>query len=214
MRLSLDDQYESMPWEKIDAVVFDVGNVLMAFRPEQAVADILPEQPEIHRAVLNRTVRTPYWLMLDHGTITREEAVEAMVGRNRGTALEEPIRRFMSRWLKLKTPVEEGVRALKTCKAHGKKLYVLSNYHVQAFRWVQEHYDFFGLFDGLVVSAFEKQVKPNPDIYQTLIDRYGLAPERTLFIDDTPANIEAALTAGWQGVCYNAPGQLDSFFRD
>ena len=59
MRLSLDDQYESMPWEKIDAVVFDVGNVLMAFRPEQAVAEILPEQPEIHRAVLNRTVRTP-----------------------------------------------------------------------------------------------------------------------------------------------------------
>ena len=101
MRLSLDDQYESMPWEKIDAVVFDVGNVLMAFRPEQAVADILPEQPEIHRAVLNRTVRTPYWLMLDHGTITREEAVEAMVGWNRGTALEEPICRFMSQWLKL-----------------------------------------------------------------------------------------------------------------
>ena len=78
MRLSLDDQYESMPWEKIDAVVFDVGNVLMAFRPEQAVAEILPEQPEIHRAVLNRTVRTPYWIMLDHGTITREEAVEQL----------------------------------------------------------------------------------------------------------------------------------------
>ncbi|MGN0747814.1 MAG: HAD family hydrolase [Aristaeellaceae bacterium] len=212
VRLSLDDQYITMPWDRIDAVVFDVGNVLMTFRPERVVVDILPEQPEIHTAVLNRTVRTPYWLMLDHGTITQEEAVEAMIGRH--GELEEPIRRFMSRWMELKSPVEEGVAALRTCKAHGKKLYVLSNYHVEAFRWVSEQYDFFRLFDGMVVSSLERQLKPNPDIYHTLTSRYGLAPERTLFIDDTPANIEAALTEGWQGLCFNAPGKLSAFFRD
>ena len=54
----------------------------------------------------------------------------------------------------------------------------------------------YGLFDGEVVSCEELCVKPEPRIYEILLDRYGLLPSETLFIDDRPANIDTARTLG------------------
>ena len=54
-------------------------------------------------------------------------------------------------------------------------------------------------------------LKPRFDIYRYLTDTYGLTPERTLFIDDSSANIEAALMLGWKGFCLNEPGKLEKF---
>ena len=63
-----------------------------------------------------------------------------------------------------------------------------------------------------MISAREGLVKPDPAIYKTLTDRYGLDPARTLFIDDAAANIEGAIHAGWQGFWFNRPGKLSAFF--
>lgn len=211
MRLTFNDMHVTMPWDEIDAVVFDVGNVLLDFSPKKVIADILPEHPELHQTLVNKIIRTPYWLMLDHGTISYDEAVEAMAGRD--VALRPLIRRVMDEWIDLKNPIAEGVAALRKCKAMGKKLYVLSNYHDSAFDYVWNKYDFFRLFDGLVVSARVKMLKPDQNIYRHLTEKFGLITERVLFIDDSPANIESALETGWQGVCYNQEGVLRQFFE-
>ncbi len=55
-------------------------------------------------------------------------------------------------------------------------------------------------------------MKPDPRIYAHVVTETGHTPERMLFIDDSPANIEAALDAGWQGLCYNKAGKLENFF--
>ena len=68
--------------------------------------------------------------------------------------------------------------------------------------------------DGAVVSAREKMVKPDPAIFAKLIERGGLQPEGTLFIDDSPANIAAALVFGMHGFCFNAPGKLSAFIGE
>lgn len=208
-RLTLDDRYSAMPWDALDAVVFDVGNVLVRFSPEEILRRVLPGEETIWPDILRRVFRSPYWAMLDRGVLTHEEAVRAMTGRE--TRLAGPIRRVLTDWRDLPDVVDEGVAALRQCKAHGKRTYVLSNYNDRAFDFIREKYDFFKLFDGEVVSGREKLVKPDPAIYRLLTERYALAPERTLFIDDTPANIEAALHLGWQGLCY-APGKLEAFF--
>jgi HAD superfamily hydrolase (TIGR01509 family) len=104
------------------------------------------------------------------------------------------------------------VEALKTCKAHGVKLYALTNYADKEFAYACKKHDFFSLFDDYVVSGRLHMVKPGFDIYKHLIDRFGLDPARTLFIDDSPANIEGALECGWQGICYNRGGKLQDFF--
>lgn len=211
IRLTLDDQFETMPWDAIDAVVFDVGNVLLAFAPmKEIIQERLPDHPELHQILLKKTVQSPYWIMLDHGSITQEEAIAAMIGRDK--ALEPYIRRVMGDKLELNTVLPEGVAALKSIKAHGKKTYVLSNYHDAAFDYAVEKHDFFRLFDGAVVSARVGMVKPDPAIYRYLTDQFQLDPARTLFIDDTNANVEAALHAGWQALHYNENGKLTKFF--
>lgn len=108
--------------------------------------------------------------------------------------------------------IPEGLDTLASVKEHGKKVFILSNYGDDSFARVEEKYAFLNEVDGKIVSSREGLVKPDPQIYRLLTDRYGLDPSRTLFIDDAPANIEMALCCGWQGICYNEAGKLYRFF--
>lgn len=212
MRLMIDDQYEQMPWNVLDSVVFDVGDVLLIYSPQDELEYYFPGQREKQARIYQKMIRSPYWNMLDHGTLTVDEAVIAMTGWE--TSLKNDIRVFLEHFLDFNTINEEGVAALKACRAHGKKTYVLSNYQDKGFDRVEREYPFFSLFDGKIVSAKVKRIKPNLDIYRCVIETYGLVPERTLFIDDAPSNIEGALYAGWQGFCFNEPGKLRRFIGE
>ncbi|MGN1368647.1 MAG: HAD family hydrolase [Aristaeellaceae bacterium] len=207
--LMLDDQFASMPWDRMDAVVFDVGNVLLSFKPEEQLTRIVPERPDLHAELARRIYQSPYWCMRDRGSATVEEVTGGMSAT--APELEPYIRRVMTQWNDLPV-MQEGLDALKACKAHGMKLYALTNYADEEFGIACKKYDFFSLFDGYVVSGRIHMVKPERRIYDHLISRFGLDPARTLFIDDNIANIEAALDAGWQGLCYNKAGKLAAFF--
>lgn len=211
MRLTLDSQYTAMPWEEIDNVVFDVGNVLLAFSPDKLLRDLLPDQPELYPMLKERVFGSPYWPMLDRGLLTCEEAIEPMCALR--PDLRPAVTRIMTGWIDLKDVIEEGVATLEKCKAMGKKLYVLSNYNDGAFAYIRQKYDFWDFFDGFVISAEEGITKPDPAIFRLLLDRFQLDPTRSLFIDDSHANIEAALWCGMQGICYNRAGKLQEFFR-
>lgn len=209
LRLMIDDQYTVMPWDKIDAVVFDVGNVLLSWTPEEQLNRIIPEHPELHAELTTRIFKSPYWCMRDRGSATVEEVIMGMSAN--APELEPYIRRVMVEWIDLPV-IPEGVSALKACKAHGVRLYALTNFADEEFALTCEKNNLFGLFDDFVVSSRLRMVKPCREIYDHLIEKFDLNPARTLFIDDSPANIEAALDAGWQGLCYNRAGKLNAFF--
>ena len=209
MRLMLDDRYEAMPWDDIDAVVFDVGNVLLLWDFNELLNRILPDRPDLYGELTIRVFKSPYWCMRDRESATVEQVIAAM--SRTAPALEPFIRKLMLEWIDI-PPIAEGVEALKACKAHGKKLYALTNYADKEFAYACRKHDFFALFDDLVVSGREHLVKPGHEIYELLTNRFGLDPARTLFIDDSPANIEGALHCGWQGLCYNREGKLRNFF--
>lgn len=209
MHLMLDDQFSAMPWADIDAVVFDVGNVLIAWDCAAILHALLPERPDLHAELTTRVFHSPYWTMRDRDSATREEVIAAM--SRTAPELSPYIRRVMEGWNDL-PDIPEGVEALKTCKAHRKKVYALTNYAADEFAHTRCTHAFFDLFDGIIVSGQEKLIKPGLEIYAHLIFRYGLDPKRTLFIDDSPANIEAALESGWQAICYNRAGKLAKFF--
>lgn len=211
MRLTLDSQYAAMPWEEIDNVIFDVGNVLLAFSPDKLLRDLLPDQPELHPLLRERVFGSPYWPMFDRGLLSDEEAVEAMSALH--PDLRSAVTLIMASWFDLKDVVAEGLATLEKCKAMGKKLYVLSNYNDRAFAYIRRKYDFWNRFDGFLISGEEKLLKPDPAIYRLLTDRFQLDPKRSLFIDDSHANIEGALHCGLQGICYNRQGKLREFFQ-
>lgn len=208
----INDLYSTMPWDDIDVVVFDIGRVLVTIDQEEVLQAMFPNNRELCTRVRLRTTQSPYWVMLDAGTLSMDECITAMAGND--LSLLEPIRRFVTGWPDYRYVIEEGKQAVLTCKAHGKKLYLLTNYAAEHFQRNMMEYDFFSLFDGAVVSSVEHQLKPKPDIYQTLVRRYGLIPERTMFIDDNPANIEGAFAAGWHGFCMNEPGTLSAFLGE
>ena len=209
IRLMLDDLFSSMPCDKIDAIVFDVGNVLLQWTPEEQLNRIIPERPDLHAELTVRIFKSPYWCMRDRGSASVEEVIAAM--SKTAPELEPYIRRIMLEWIDIPV-IFEGVEVLKACKAHGMKCYALTNYADKEFAYACQKHDFFSLFDGYVVSGRERMVKPGHEIYELLTERFGLDPARTLFIDDSPANIEGALHCGWQGICYNRRGKLLAFF--
>lgn len=209
MNLMIDDKFQTMPWDEIDAVVFDVGNVLLLWNFDELLNRILPDRPDLHTELTIRVFKSPYWCMRDRGSASVDEVIASM--SKTAPEMEPYIRRLMTDWVDIPV-ITEGVEALKTCKAHGVKLYALTNYADKEFAYACKKHDFFSLFDDYVVSGRLHMVKPGFDIYKHLIDRFGLDPARTLFIDDSPANIEAALECGWQGICYNRGGKLQDFF--
>ncbi len=207
---TFDDLHASMPWDAIDAAVFDVGNVLVRFDPAALLRRHLPDFEPMWPLLTERVFRSPYWAMMDRGTVTLAEAAELMAGPDE--ALREPVGRLMRDWPDLWETVPEGVAALAACRARGKRTYVPSNYNHEAFPVVRDRYDFFRGFDGMAVSGFLHICKPDPAIYRRLTDTYGLDPARLLFIDDSPVNVEAALHLGWNALCLDRPGKLAAFF--
>ena len=209
MNLIIDDKYSSMPWDDIDTVIFDVGNVLLMWNHTELLTRILPDHPELYEELTNRVFKSPYWVMRDRGSASVDEVVHAMSITK--PELEPYICKLLTEWIDIPV-IPEGVEVLKTCKARGKKLYALTNYADKEFAYACKKHAFFALFDGFFVSGREHTIKPGLDIYARMQQRFGFDPGRTLFIDDSPMNIEAALESGWQAICFNQAGKLAKFF--
>ncbi len=210
--IRFDLAYDTMPWHKVDAVVFDIGNILIRFAPEDFLEQLFPGDPDKQAHMLRHVYKGPYWPCFDRGTMTYEEAAARLAAQAGGTA--EEYLYTLRGWIELKTPIEAGWRAAQRCKRAGKKLYLLSNYPQGGYERLRVKFaDWFGdLFDGGVISCYEHQVKPDAEIYRTLCDRYGIDPQRAVFIDDTLGNIEGANAFGMHGFHAPTPEAMDRFF--
>ena len=203
--------YDTMPWHKVDTVVFDIGNVLVRFAPEEIVRELFPGDEQKQAHMLDKVYHGPQWQELDRGTLDYEGAAR-VYHEQYGYPMEDYLRALYSS-LDLKDPVEEGWRAAARCKRAGKRLLLLSNYAREGYERVRERMkERFELFEGDCVSAYYHQIKPEREIYETLIAKFGIDARRTLFIDDALANIEAALRMGINGFHMHENGMMDRFF--
>ncbi len=87
-------------------------------------------------------------------------------------------------------------------------LLALTNWSAETFPYVLERYDFFGWFQGIVLSGHEKTKKPDRRIYQMLLDRYGITAHDAVFIDDNEANVAAAREVGLHGLLFTTAQTL------
>jgi 2-haloacid dehalogenase len=182
------------PSAAVDAVVFDLGNVLVQWDPRHLYRKLLASDDEVEAFLAD--VCTPEWNeAMDRGRPFAEGIAEA-IERHPGRA--ELIRAFWERWDEMVPGLVEGtVDVLDELHAVGIPLYALSNWSLETFERVRHRYHFLDRFDGLVISAAERLAKPDPAIFELLLSRYGLAPERTVFIDDAPRNVTAAAALGF-----------------
>lgn len=183
-------------------LVFDMGNVLIHYIP-QVFMDRLGV-PEEDRPLLAREVfGSVEWIRMDRGTLGQEEAVAAMEARLPRRLWEYARRLVLGWWLDGPLMPMEGMAALlEELKGLGYGLYLLSNATVR-----QPEY-FPGIpgsqfFDGAVISAHWKVLKPEREIYEILFREYGLEPSECFFVDDLNINVEGALCAGMDGYIFD-----------
>lgn len=190
----------------IKNLVFDLGNVLISFRP----SDFLDKKNypgTIKSKILSDIFGSKEWLMLDNGDINTQQAIDGIALKS--TLNKEEITHIFNLRREIIFPLDQNVRLLPGLKKQGFRLYFLSNFPMDIFEEVKTGYYFFKYFDGGLISAEAKASKPDKKIYEILLGKYSLVPEECLFIDDIEINVKAAETAGMHGlVTFGALGIL------
>lgn len=183
----------------IKNIIFDIGNVLAWFRWKDYARDLGFSEEMVER-VGRATVRTQIWRETDRGVLSIPEAVEQCIALD--PEIEDEIRLFYKDRRELVTEYDYSEGLIRDLKARGYKVYLLSNYSEDHFQYILSKFRFFGLEDGMVISYREKVLKPEPEIYNILFERYGLKPEECVFLDDTEVNIETAVKLGMRGIVF------------
>jgi 2-haloacid dehalogenase len=189
------------------AVVFDIGGVLVDWNPRYLYRKLLPDEPAVERFLAE--VCTPEWNAEQDRGRPWAEAVAQLTARFPGHAAL--ISAYHQRWGEMVAGALDGtVAVLRDLREAGVPLYALTNFSAEKFAQTRARFGFLDWFDGIVVSGEERLVKPDPRIYRLLLDRYDLPPELTVYVDDLPANVEAARPLGLTGLRFTDPDRLRS----
>lgn len=184
----------------IKNVVFDIGNVLLKFTPLEFLRSKYSDE-KIIESLYENIFNSNEWIELDRGTITDEEATIRFCTRDPNNA--EKVKEVMRTWNEMHIPVEGTSELMKKLKMKGYKIYLLSNYHLKAFKLISEKYDFIRDVDGKIISSKVKLLKPEAEIYEALTHNCGIKPEESIFIDDRVENINAAIKLGFNGIVFS-----------
>ena len=187
------------------AVVFDLGGVLIDWNPRYLYRQLLGDEAAVE-AFLGE-VCTPAWNERQDEGRPVAEATAELCARFPGQAAL--VRAYYDRWNEMLGGAIEGtVAILEELDARGVPLYALSNWSAETFHHAQARFGFLGRFRGIVVSGEERLIKPDPRIFELLFKRYSLRPERAIFIDDVPRNVEAARALGMTALLFRSPPEL------
>lgn len=190
----------------IKTVIFDIGNVLAGFAWKEYF-DRFSYSEEVKERIGKATVQSVAWNEYDKGNLSDEEVVEAFVRNDPG--IEKELRESLDNISGMLVRYDYAIPWVRALKESGYQVLVLSNFSHKAVADCGEVLDFLPLTDGGILSYKEHMIKPQPEIYELLIRRYGLEPEECVFMDDTPVNVEAAQKAGIHGIHFRNKEQAE-----
>lgn len=191
-------------------VVFDVGNVLIRWDPRLLYRDLIPDDGKRDWFMAN--VCTAAWNIEQDRGRSWEEAVALLVGQH--PEWEREIRAYDERWHEtVPSVIEDSVALLAELKAKGEQVYAITNFSREKWAECLIRFPFLQSFDGVVVSAHERLIKPDPAIFRVLLERHALAAQDCVFVDDSEKNVEAARFVGMQAVHFVEPIDLRAELR-
>lgn len=184
----------------IKNIVFDMGNVLIRFEPKLFIeqAGAVGEDREL---LMREVYLSLEWARMDRGSLTEEEAA-ALICRRVPERLHDTVRRLVGMWDRPLLEVEGMCELVEELKELGCGIYLLSNasFRQHAY-WPRIPASRF--FDGTLISADVRLVKPQPEIYRLLWERFSLRAEECFFIDDAIMNVEGAFFCGMPGAVFH-----------
>lgn len=188
----------------IEAVIFDIGNVLVEWHPER-----------MYDAAIGPDRRKALFANVDLGAMNdRVDMGEEIADVVQETATANPeyrdeILMWHSNWLDMLRPdIPLTADLLRALRARGMAVHALSNFGTSTLALAEQHFPVLTEFDSRFVSGHLAMMKPDPAIYAHVEASVGVSPEALFFIDDRPENIAAAAGRGWQTHLFETPEKL------
>lgn len=180
-------------------VVFDLGNVLVEFKPKNYLESLGITDPDKLSQLI---FKDPRWNEFDRGTIQIENYVNDLKKENPEYA-EYFDMIFCENWVsKLLKPKEKSIEFLKKQVFPNYKIYILSNVSQYTLSYIRT-LDFFPYVTSGTYSYLVRSCKPEEEIYRKFFKENRVIPQECLFLDDLPANIETARRLGMHGIVFN-----------
>jgi 2-haloacid dehalogenase len=194
-----------MPGQPIDAVVFDLGGVLIDWDPRHLYRQLFGDRDEMEDFLTR--ICTPAW----HRAHDLGQDITASCERL--ARLHPGHRDMIMAWAKrgdemAAGQIDETVEVLRELTAAGTRCYALSNMEPQMFAIRKVRFPFMTWFDDHVISGIEGVAKPDGKIFEILLQRHRLRPQATVFIDDSAPNVTAAAELGITAIQYTSAQRL------
>lgn len=180
-------------------IIFDIGNVLAEFSWRDFYAGFGYDEEMLER-LAKATVKSPAWDEVDRGILSDAELIESFIRND--SSLEKDIRRIFQRPCYLVRKLDYAIPWIKSLQAAGYRCYYLSNFSRMAHMDCIGALDFLEHMDGGILSYQDKLIKPQTEIYQLLLDRYGLIAQESVFLDDTEKNLPPASALGIRTILF------------
>lgn len=190
--------------------LWDLGNVVVQWEPE-AIYPAFKLSPEHTQYLRSGLLEHSDWLRLDQGLTTESEIAERIT-RESGLTTSQTNHCFdVIRKSLIDLPV--SVEILHQMKAAGIPMYVLSNMSHDNASYLRSR-PYFDLFEGIVISAEEKLIKPDTALFERVLSRYNLVAADVFFIDDSMPNIIAAREVGMQALHFKRTPQCYAAIKE
>jgi 2-haloacid dehalogenase len=190
----------------IDAVLFDLGGVLIDWNPRYLYRSHFPEDEAAMEHFLEHVCAGEWNHEIDAG----KPFAHAVAERQRlFPDHAELIALWQSGWeTMLGDAIADTVAILRELRARGLRLYALTNWSYETFPVARRRFDFINWFEDIVISGEVKLAKPDPRIFELACRRCGLAPASTVYIDDAARNVEAARALGFHALHFHHAARL------
>ena len=182
----------------IKNIIFDMGGVLIDYNPEKTLYSLFDK--ETADILLREIFRNDIWSQKDRGVIFPDEIMAQKKGVIPEAVFEKTCE-MVNNFYPYMPPFEKMYDFIKQLKDKGYGIYLLSNASSD-FHERREGIPALSLFDGVLISADYKLLKPEKEIYLALYEKFSLKPEECFFIDDVQKNIDGAKATGMDGHCY------------
>lgn len=194
----------------IKTIIFDIGNVLAGFEWE-AFLGKFGYTEDVYERLCKATVLSGTWAEYDRGALSDEEIMNAFIHNDPG--VEKELRESLQTITGMVVKYDYAIPWLKELKEKGYQLLVLSNFAKRVLEDCKEAMDFLEYVDGGILSYQYKLIKPQPEIYQLLLDKYQLKPQECVFMDDMERNVVAAAKFGIHTIHFQNKEQAEKELR-
>lgn len=191
-------------------IIFDIGNVLTDFRWREFLQDKGFDEAMIDR-IGKASLMSPYWNEFDRGAWEQDKIMAEFIKND--PEIERELHIAYDNVEGMVTPRDYAIPWIKELKAKGYSVYFLSNFSHKAYVECAGALDFLPYTDGGILSFQDKVIKPEKEIYDLLLSRYGLKAEESVFLDDMLKNVEAAREYGFYGICFQTKEQAEEELR-